>query len=200
MNIYIVRHGQTNLNKDRIMQGQSVYSYLDIQGQSEAKSIAERLKNIDFKHIYVSDLNRTQETADYIVKELVCSPKITYTKALRERSKGIFEGGSWEKFHKYCIENGPDTIFKAPEGGEALEEVFNRVGTFIEEIKPKYEENDNVLFVSHQGCMKMIFLYLLDMDIKHHVNLKFDNCSLSIFYIGDKYNKLLLANDTSHIK
>ena len=199
MELYVVRHGQTDMNRLQIMQGQTVVSSLDDRGRYEAECIGKRLKNISFDHIFSSDLKRCRETSDIILSQSEYKREPVYTETLRERSKGIFEGGPWENFRKYCAEE-KDRIMKAPPGGESLEDVLKRTKNFAEMLKNTCSENDRILAVTHQGLIKILLLCLLDMPLMYHRNFRFDNCSLTVFYLGDKYNRLILANDTCHIK
>lgn len=72
------------------MQGQSGGELTD-KGFTQAKLLSKRLAEIKFSEIFVSDLNRTKQTAEMIVCHHQNTP-LTYDERLRERCGGIFEG------------------------------------------------------------------------------------------------------------
>lgn len=66
MPIYLVRHGQTDFNKDRKLQGWSE-SPLNENGINLAKQTAEGLKDISFDYAFSSPLIRAYTTAEIII-------------------------------------------------------------------------------------------------------------------------------------
>ena len=77
----------------RIMQGQQG-GELTEKGLIQAKLIGERLKEVNFNRIYVSDLNRTIQTAEMIIKYHPLT-ELIYEKRIREKSGGVLEGQSF---------------------------------------------------------------------------------------------------------
>ena len=69
MDIYIVRHGQTNYNDKKIVQGW-LNSELNESGIRQAKNVADKLEGVLFDTIYSSDLNRAYNTAKIIAENL----------------------------------------------------------------------------------------------------------------------------------
>jgi len=194
LELYIVRHGETDLNKTHILQGISLISHLDEKGVEQVTKAGKTLKNIKFDHIYSSDLLRTKETTDLILNELNFKPEVTYSEKLRERNHGDYEGHTWEEVREKINSDAFRSVVEAPPNGESLYDVKNRVEAFIEEIKSKYVGDENILVVSHNGAIIMMFLCLLNLGLENHRNFQFFNGSISHFHIGDEYNKLILAN------
>ena len=64
--IYIVRHGETEENKQKIMQGQ-LDTQLDLEGEKQADLVAKALREIPFDVCYSSDLRRAVSTAERIL-------------------------------------------------------------------------------------------------------------------------------------
>jgi probable phosphoglycerate mutase len=91
--IYLIRHGETDYNASRRMQG-----WLDIPlnevGREQANLSASKLVGVSIDHIYSSDLRRAYETAQHISR--VVKKDIITTTQLRERDMGIFSGWRWE--------------------------------------------------------------------------------------------------------
>ncbi len=67
MKLYIVRHGETDHNINKIIQGH-LNTPLNSNGIIQAQKIANRLKDINFDIIYSSDLSRAKTTAEEINK------------------------------------------------------------------------------------------------------------------------------------
>lgn len=91
VHFYLVRHGQTQLNRHHRLQG-ITDSPLTNKGMIKASKLGKQLQDIKFAGAYVSDLKRTQETARIILSEnLEAKPKIIREPGLREISFGNFE-------------------------------------------------------------------------------------------------------------
>lgn len=153
---YIVRHGQTDYNKDHKIQGR-----LDIQlnesGLEQAKKIALNLKDAHFDAIYYSPLTRARQTAEEVYKnhretDYIEAPEII------ERDFGEYEGqpsdveppyyGLWD----YSLEA------KAIKGGESMSDIKSRVFPFLDELSAKHE-SQNVCLVCHGGVGLIIREY-----------------------------------------
>lgn len=89
MKIYLVRHGETDWNNEKRLQGWADIS-LNAKGVKEAEEVAEKLKNVHFDDAFCSDLERAEVTAETILKgrdiEVQMDPR------LRELGFGPLEG------------------------------------------------------------------------------------------------------------
>lgn len=63
--IYIIRHGQTELNNKQVLQGRSNYP-LNEKGIAQAREAAERLRFVTFSRVFSSPLIRAVQTAEII--------------------------------------------------------------------------------------------------------------------------------------
>ena len=61
MSIYIIRHGETDLNATRVVQ--LLATPLSARGRAQAERVAERFASLDIAHILSSDMARAAETA-----------------------------------------------------------------------------------------------------------------------------------------
>lgn len=158
---YIVRHGETNENLNRIIQGQT-NSVLNETGKIQAKNIAEKLKNIKFDNVFSSDLLRTKETAEIIA--LQRKLEVQTTQALRERRWGRLEGKSIdlileiEELKKKLSEQ-ERLKYKPHDDVESDEEIISRLFTFLREIAVAYKDK-TILIVSHGGVMRILLQHL----------------------------------------
>ena len=91
MNIYVVRHGQTEWNVLKKMQG-SADIPLNEKGIEQAKQTKYNLEDVDIDFIFCSPLMRAKQTAEVINEDR--NLNITFDERLRERNYGEFEGTS----------------------------------------------------------------------------------------------------------
>ncbi|WP_127849601.1 histidine phosphatase family protein [Lacticaseibacillus hulanensis] len=91
--VYLVRHGQTLLNRYNKMQGWCD-SPLTTKGIEDAKRTGEKLARTEFSHAYCSDTMRAQNTVKYILAANVYAKTtpLTVTPNFREQCYGSFEG------------------------------------------------------------------------------------------------------------
>jgi len=88
LQVYLVRHGETEWNAARRIQGQSD-SPLTAKGIFQAQQVAERMRHEGITHVISSDLGRTRHTAEIIAD--VCGCEVVTEPRLRELHMGILE-------------------------------------------------------------------------------------------------------------
>ncbi len=153
MKLYVVRHGQTGWNLLHKMQG-VVDIPLNQKGREQAMETKKNLNNINIDLILCSPLKRARETA-LIINEDKCVP-IIYEGSLIERDYGEFEGVNRNDFSYDDFWAYSKNI--KYERAENIQEFFNRIYKFLDEVKNKYN-NKNVLIVCHGGVTKAIKCY-----------------------------------------
>lgn len=151
MNLYIVRHGETNENIGKIMQG-NMDTLLNERGKQQAHEASLLLKDIDFKQVYSSPKSRTKETAMILNKG-----NIIYDNRLLSRNHGEFEGLRRDEINikDYWNYNSNTKYLKA----ESVKDIYNRIDSFLKELKTKYSDNDNILIVTHSGICRVLYYY-----------------------------------------
>lgn len=175
MRLYIMRHGETDANKNRILQGQKD-NHLNEAGKIQAEEAGKIIKKIDFAVIYASPLVRAIETAELATGQKRENFKID--KRLAEISFGELEGYSIDG-----MKNSLQTFFTAPEqyqppkDGETLEQLAERVWEFLKEIKGKYP-NQNILLVSHGAAIHAMLYKMTGISIKDFWKTKVGNCAI----------------------
>ncbi len=154
MKIIILRHGETKENVAGINMGQ-MHGELTKNGIKQAKKAALILKKAKIDVIFCSDLRRTKETLKEIIKYHRDVP-VYYTKELRERHGGVFQGmhskHMYEAFKSSGMKNYTD--FK-PKSGESEIEVKRRVGRLLFKVQKRYK-NKTVLILTHGGVARAI--------------------------------------------
>lgn len=164
--LYLVRHGQTEWNVRGLLQGHGD-SPLTGEGIKQAKTLAGRLKRINFAACYSSDLLRAYRTAEILLLEKKLAIKTT--QALRERRFGKkYEGKHHDLinqdikiyFEKYKhISDSQRTKLKLVPDMESIEESLSRVLVFLREMAVAYI-GQNVLIVTHGGIMRHLLIHL----------------------------------------
>ncbi|MFH0798454.1 MAG: histidine phosphatase family protein [Candidatus Woesearchaeota archaeon] len=199
MKLYMVRHGETHHNVQRLHQGH-YNSSLTPKGIKQAQLIGERLKEESFDILYSSDLERAMMTASEIAKH---HPGLVWirTEQMREQAKGIYENQPYGVDpEEQKRQNVPWYWFKPP-GGESLADVWDKIVGFYEGLKMKHE-NDKVLLVSHGGPLLCLIMHLNGNAIDDIGSYKFlDNTSLSIYEPDESgKHRISLYNCTKHLE
>ena len=157
MKLYLIRHGETDLNKQRILQGQSDFDLNDY-GRELAEKTRDGLKDVAFDVVFTSPLKRAKETAEIIVRGRAPQPLFIEDRRIQEISFGEFEGLCCGKEHYNIPDKDFNYFFQAPDkyrvpkGGESFEEVIARTGEFLKEITGRQEYADKTVLVSTHGC------------------------------------------------
>ncbi len=156
MKIYLIRHGQTAMNKSMALQGRSDLPLNDAgihQAQEAGEKFAEM--GIAFDRVYSSPLIRAVQTAEYAGE----SDNIILDERLIEMDYGPYEGMDLRNPPEEVRLFFSDFVHRpAPEGMEQLADVTARLGDFLEEIKSG--EKENVLISTHAIAMKGALEYL----------------------------------------
>ncbi|KAM7002907.1 putative fructose-2,6-bisphosphatase TIGAR A [Tautogolabrus adspersus] len=132
----LVRHGETRYNKEGLLQGQAIDCPLSEIGLQQAEAAGRYLKDVNFSNVFVSDMQRAQQTAETILKhnsrcsglQMVCEP------LLKEKSFGIAEGGRVQDFREMAKAAGQSFQSFTPPEGETQEQVKERVKEFWEKM------------------------------------------------------------------
>jgi len=157
---YIVRHGQTDWNVKKLIQGQKDIP-LNETGELQAKILGEKLKDIKFDAVYSSDLIRAKRTAEIITIEKKLA--IATTKALRERHFGKFQGLSFASDKNTSIMKLVNELKAAsPQDQKEIENdefMISRLITFLREVAV-VSPNKTILIVTHAGPIRTLLIHL----------------------------------------
>lgn len=147
--IYIVRHGQTELNNRRVLQGRSDHP-LNAQGVAQAEAAARRLKagGVAFDRVFSSPLVRAVQTAQILAP----GAAVEKDDRLIEMDYGPYEGMDLSAPAPEVLAFfGDFTHVPAPEGMEPLAEVVARAGAFLEDLR---QCRGDILISTHAIAMK----------------------------------------------
>jgi broad specificity phosphatase PhoE len=150
MKLFIVRHGETDYNRNRMMQGYHEIP-LNERGIRQATLLAHRLKNEKLDRIVTSDLRRAVMTACIVASHTGVA--MDYDPALRERNPGLLTGKSYDHEPRFFT----DTAFVPPEG-EGVAEFRARVRRAFEGIAVSARRVDERVAVITHGLVCRAFV------------------------------------------
>ena len=184
--IYIIRHGQTALNKKKALQGRS-NTPLNETGEEQARAVGKwfREHEIAFTQIYSSPLTRAVQTAQLVAGDQV---PLAVDERLIEMDYGPYEGIDLMNPPPEIITFFSDFVHNpAPEGMEQLSEVVARLGNFLEDLRPEAAEG-NILLSAHAISMKGVLEYLNPASRGAWWSTTLGNCALfRIEYVNGEY-------------
>lgn len=150
MILYLIRHGQTDWNKGRRLQGRTDIP-LNENGRIVAELTRAGFQEIPFDMAYTSPLKRASETAEIILAGR--NIPIISDERIIEVNFGSYEGCDFDLQDEY-IQN----FFSAPEkyfsinGTESMESIFTRMKSFLQELCENEELQDKTILVSTHGA------------------------------------------------
>jgi probable phosphoglycerate mutase len=200
--VLLVRHGETTWNRDRRVQGW-VESALTDRGNEQAAALADAVAGgYDPDRLVVSDLRRTRETAEHLVRATGLSP--TFDRDWRERDFGRLQGMAYEELFvdhpQYAVsQSGHWAALERPPGGESLLETRRRVLGAWETLLADAGEDETVVVVSHGGPLYLVLGAVKDLDIVTAImDQQQDNCALNELHASAN-PRIVRENDTSFL-
>jgi len=188
-NWYFVRHGETDWNVERRIQGQGGDAPLNENGRKQATEAGALLADNDIDVVISSDLMRTRETAEIIAEKIGVA--VFFDPALRERSYGALEGKTRDDLAAMgypdmaSFDSDHTVVVEGVEGIQTLEE---RISKAIRNHHSQHPEK-NVVIVSHGATLRALLGKLKNLGVSERANLRFHNAAIV---------HLAVAGDCSH--
>lgn len=177
--LLLVRHGETDWNREGRWQGGSDTSLNDL-GREQAQTLAAELDG-DIDAIYSSDLARARETAEIIAAKV--GREVRLDPRLRERGFGAWEGLTGPEIEERFGE--ALRLWRAGDGAgaedaESFEQFSERVNDFVSDIVQAHP-GEQVLVVSHGGSIRVIHAAATGLDyIRDHREIpSVANCAVA---------------------
>lgn len=163
--IYFVRHGETEYNRQQIVQGRGIDSVLNETGKEQAAALARRLASVPFDAIYASTLRRARQTAEILARPHP-QASMAYLEDLEEMAWGVYEGEHpsprREEELSAIKRRWRQGSFDEPiEGGESILDVQQRALRAVDHILEQ-EQGRTVLAVTHGRYLRILLASLLD--------------------------------------
>ena len=197
MKLYIIRHAETEYNRKGIIQGSEVDSEINDIGESQANSVYEYYKDINFDKIYVSDLKRTFQTIRKFTENGSSYEKL---KEFNEISWGVNQGKSddledYAKLIDTWLAGNLDNKF---EEGESPNEMSVRLVKGFNKVLD--DDHDTVLLCIHGRALRILLSKIIDNDLTKMDKYIHSNTGLYILeYKNGKY-EILGSNLRNHLK
>lgn len=161
--VYFLRHGQTDWNREKRLQGSVSHPRLTDEGRRMAVTTGEGMAaaGLRFDRVYTSPYARARETAELVARKT--GPKPVADLRLREMCFGKYEGqrygkGNYPDENLRCFfEGDADLYVPQGEGAESFAQVQARLREFLEkELRPQDGKVTNVLCVAHSLVLKSL--------------------------------------------
>lgn len=194
MRIYLVRHGQTDWNYQKKIQGQQDVD-INEQGIRQAENLAETLKKVPFEYAVCSPLLRARHTTEILLKYHPIS--LEYDERLKEINLGKWEG----KTHREVMTEEMNPVYQyfhhpekyhPDEDMESLEELYQRGESFVRGVLfPLEDHYETILVVAHGGLIRTILNPLMGYSVYDFWKLPLDNCATEILECKDRKLSIL---------
>ena len=201
LTIYLTRHGLTEWNVNRRMQGWG-NGELTEKGIKDAKALGKRLKEVPIDKVYSSSSKRAYETAQYIIGDRDIS--LIQMDDLREINFGDWDGRIREEIEAEY----PDefkVFWETPHlynrnSGETFEHVRKRAIRALEHIIEENKEG-TILIVTHSIFLRVLMTYIKDIPLSDvFKSTPPGNTSLFKLEVTDGELKLIFENDMQHVE
>jgi broad specificity phosphatase PhoE len=182
--LLLVRHGETDWNRDGRWQGHSDTHLNDI-GRAQSERVAGELDGVDV--IYSSGLARARETAEIIGARL--GLPVRFDERLRERSFGAWEGLTTAEIEAKFRDAHLRWLAGEGQGADDAEpfDAFDRrVEEALEEILERHPAQ-TVLIVAHGGTIRVIHAFAGGLDyVRDHRSIPgIPNCVVSRYAVAE---------------
>lgn len=201
--LYLIRHGQSEVNVFPDLMGQSPTVPLSDLGMKQASLLGQRFQKekLQFGHVFSSTYKRAIDTARLSVP---VTQDIIQTAELREYSAGDWTGA--KRSETLTI----DVLFKMnthnhhflPPNGESLNQVERRASKWLEDeiLYNKKFYNSKIVLFTHGMTIKCLLHYIMGFDKSFTWKISIDNTSITHLSFSDVGWKLHSINDYSHLK
>lgn len=191
MRIYLTRHGQTDMNKKKLMAGRTDVP-LNETGRQQAREARKKIGAMKFDAIYASPLCRAVETASIIggvdQKDVITDPRIIE-----------FDFGKYEGKKYYLL--GPSMtlfwmlpeIFHEPPTQESVASAVKRSHEFLRELEQKEAGSRNVLVVCHGGIIRPMCGYLEDRPNGIRWRPHPHNCEIRVYECSNGKHRFITS-------
>jgi len=193
MQLHLIRHGQTDWNEERRVQGQSE-SQLTELGIAQAKGLVEKLQHLQFEKIYCSSSLRTRQTAQHAfgLDQNGSGQQIEYLDSLREIHLGPWEGQLYADIEV----SDPDSyihFWQQPHlfdvtGAETFHQLQARILSAVKSMASRWQLH-KIAIVSHGAIIKSLLCHLQQRPLSElWAPPQMHNCAHSIIEINGEGN------------
>jgi 2,3-bisphosphoglycerate-dependent phosphoglycerate mutase len=188
LRVYLARHGQTEWNALKKLQGGSDIP-LNAVGREQAAALARTLAGVPLERIYTSALVRARQTAEAFEGRVPAVP----LPGLNEQSLGAFEGtGVESEPARYAeLQRRQKDPQDSLDGGETVEQHFSRVRAAVADVLSRHANGGTVLVIGHGGTNPLVLRALLDLTREQAATIKQANDEVYLVELGASGSRLL---------
>ena len=201
MQLFLIRHGETDWNTERRIQG-NTDTPLNAKGLVQAERLATRLAaDAKIDTLYTSPLARARVTANIIAQKSGITA--TQDDRLKEKSLGDMEGLTIAEFEQQYPDlhrgwlNSADH-FPLP-NEETPTQLRERIETFLADLRVRHQNGTRIGVVSHGGTISMFVSMLVGLETNKRSPFWFDNASITVVDLSGSRPRIRLLNDTCHL-
>jgi broad specificity phosphatase PhoE len=182
--LLLVRHGETDWNRDGRWQGHSD-TQLNEVGREQAAGLADELDGVDV--VYSSDLARARETAEIAAQRLGLDVRVD--ERLRERGFGAWEGKTGPEIEAEFEDAHARWLAGEGAGADDAEPFASfaaRVQSFLTDVLARHPD-ETVLVVAHGGSIRVIHALASGLDyVRDHRSIPgVPNCTVARYAARD---------------
>ena len=197
--LIFIRHGETDFNKNKLIQGRSINASLNDTGKEQAKLLAEFLKGYPFEKVITSSLNRTKETI--LPFSFRHGTPIIHDERLDEMNFGKFEGRPYEEIESDLkdLQDGwksGNLKERIPNGESPMEVKYRALQAIFEHI----EDSDEILFSIHGRLLRIIATVLQQKPLTVMHTVSHTNACIFAFDYENENFRMILENYTNHLE
>ncbi len=194
MRIYLIRHGETELNRRKCYYGVTDPG-LSPEGIRQARAFRDYFRGMSWDRVVVSPLERALQTAGILTGDM--EYRFEKEERLKEQNFGIFEGRTYEELSREYPEelaawNADFSHYRIP-GGESFSDVRARVEEWTASLT---QQEGNMLVVAHKGTLGHMVAAMLGLDLEGYWNFVFEQGCYSLLDLEDGYAILRKLNQT----
>ena len=201
MDLILVRHGETDDNRDGRMMSSTGGPLLNPAGRAQASDIAAALEAVLPFHLYTSPARRARETAG-IVSEALGVP-LTAVEDLSETDVGAIEGLTEHEigltYPAYFAEWERDHATARPPGGETVQELQDRAWRAVQRLYEAHPD-ETVVAVSHCFAISTVVAKVLEMPLSHFRRVRLDLGAFVRLEVTPCGAEIISANETWHLR
>lgn len=177
--LYIIRHADKENGDFYNPQLRQRDQPISQKGRLQAQKLVDFFSDKPIREIYVSAYQRTVQTIEYVARAQQLTPLVD--ERLNEIDNGCIDGlpdeeiqqkypQVWTSFHQRSAD------FRFPEG-ETGAEAQKRVVDFLEEKRQQYS-SDNIILVCHDGLIRLLMCYIMNLPVYKRWNFQVDTCGI----------------------
>jgi alpha-ribazole phosphatase len=197
MRLLLVRHGETDYNRQWRYQGRTDLG-LNQAGRRQAERLRQRLYREPIDTVYASNFKRAVATANIIARRR--GVRVVPCENLAEIDFGKFEGLTYDEIVKRYPDWEPSDFSFAAYGGESLEQLARRIRAFADELPGDNPADADILLIAHSGSLRVLLCLLLGIDIESWLRFRLAPASLTVVEDVGRKPVLTLLNDVSHLQ